>query len=137
MMGTRLLLRLLVIMALAGITGGILELVGPDVVAQEKKKEKDPQEGKKGTVIGTLTNKGENFIEVQAAGEEKARKYFPQWVGGAPAKGGGFDKNTIKAIREVTVGSRVEIEWLFQERLRVTNLKVLKTATKEKDSESK
>src|SRR5690349_17899606 len=113
----QLLQRVLVCSFLAGVTGAILELAGQEavVLGQEKKKEKDPQEGKKGTVIGTLTNKGENFIEVKAPGEEKARKYVPQWIGGAPAKGGGLDKNTLKAIREVTVGSRIEVEWIFNE----------------------
>jgi len=98
------------------------------VFAQEKdkKKEKDPLEGKKGTAIGTLTDKGANFIELKADGEEKGRKYVPQWVGGAPAQGGGPDKKMLKVIGELKVGSRLEVEWLFEERLRVLGVKVLK-----------
>ena len=41
--------------------------------AQDKKKEKDPNEGKMGKSVGTLTEKSEKFIEVKADGEEKAR----------------------------------------------------------------
>jgi hypothetical protein len=94
--------------------------------AQDKKKEKDPQEGKKGKVIGLLTDKGPNFIEVKADGEEKGRKYVPHWVGGAPDKGGGPDKKMLKVISELKVGSRLEVEWEFEERLRVLTVKVLK-----------
>ncbi len=93
-----------------------------------KKKEKDPMEGKKGTVIGVVTAKPENAIEIKAAGEEKARKYVPQWKGGLPSAGGGLDKEILKAIREIKVGSRVEVEWLFEERLRVMSIKLLKAA---------
>lgn len=94
--------------------------------AQDKKKEKDPLEGKKGKVIGLLTDKGPNFIEVKADGEEKGRKYVPHWVGGAPDKGGGPDKKVLKVISELKVGSRLEVEWEFEERLRILTVKVLK-----------
>src|SRR6266481_4671502 len=77
--------------------------------AQEKKKEKDPHEGKKGTVIGTLVAKEKNWIEVKADGEEKGRKYIPQWIGGAPANGGGPDKDMLKVIHDLKVGSRIEV----------------------------
>jgi hypothetical protein len=97
-----------------------------DAGGQDKKKEKDPQEGKKGKVIGTLTDKGTNYIEVKADGEEKGRKYVPHWVGGLPAQGGGPDKKVLKVISELKVGSRVEIDWEFEERLRVLTVKVLK-----------
>ena len=110
----------------------------PTVFGQEKKvtkkKDKDPMEGKKGTVIGTVVAKTENAIEVKAAGEEKARKYVPQWRGGLPAAGGGLDKEILKAIREIKIGSRVEVEWLFEERLRVMSIKVLKAAAKTEES---
>jgi hypothetical protein len=106
--------------------GLALTFTGDGALAQDKKKEKDPQEGKKGKVIGTLTDKGANFIEVKANGEEKGRKYVPHWVGGAPADGGGPDKNVLKVISELKVGSRVEVEWEFEERLRILTVKVLK-----------
>jgi hypothetical protein len=103
-----------------------------DVSGQDKKKEKDPMEGKKGKVIGLLTEKGPNFIEVKADGEEKGRRYVPHWVGGLPAQGGGPDKKMLKIISELKVGSRIEVDWEFEERLRVVAVKVLK-APVEKD----
>lgn len=95
-------------------------------LAQDKKKAKNPEEGKKGTLVGLLVNKGENFIEVKGDGEEKARKFVPEWKGGAPAQGGGLDKATLKTFRALKVGSRVEVNWLFEERLRALGVKVLK-----------
>jgi hypothetical protein len=91
--------------------------------AQEQKK--DPNEGKKGKAIGTLTEKSDNFIEVKADGEEKARRYVPHWIGGAPAQGGGFDKKVLKVFKELKIGSRVEVQWEFEERFRALSVKVL------------
>jgi hypothetical protein len=92
--------------------------------AQEKKA-KNPEEGKKGTAIGVLVKKTEKSIEVRADGEEKARLYVPQWKGGMPAAGGGPDKEMLKIFRELKVGSRVEVKWVFEERLRALEVKVL------------
>ena len=127
-------LRVIAGIIVLGLAWGIVELAGSEacVSAQDKKKEKDAKEGKKGTVIGTLTAKDKNFIEVKADGEENPRKYIPQWVGGAPANGGGPDKKMVKTISELKVGSRIEVEWLFHEHLRVMDVKVLKAAP-EKD----
>jgi hypothetical protein len=86
----------------------------------------DKEEKRKGTVVGLLTAKGDNFIEVKADGEEKARKYVPHWVGGAPAQGGGPEKIMVKQIAQLKVGSRLRIEWEFDERPRVVRVEVLK-----------
>lgn len=115
---------LLLVSAALGLVA--LAQVGNPALAQDKKKEKDPLEGKKGKVIGTLTDKGPNFIEVRADGEEKGRKYVPHWVGGAPAQGGGPDKKMLKVFSELKVGSRIEVEWVFEERLRAVGVQVLK-----------
>jgi hypothetical protein len=111
-----------------------LPRIAPSVNAQEKKdkKERSPLEGKKGTAIGILTEKGPNFIELKADGEEKGRRYVPQWVGGNPNMGGGPDKKVLNVIGDLKVGSRLEVEWVFEERLRVLNVKVLKKATEKK-----
>ena len=87
--------------------------------------EKNSSEGKKGKTIGTLTEKSEKFIEVKADGEEKARRYVPRWVGGAPDQGGGLDKKVVKSFIALQVGSRVEVEWVYEERFRALSVKVL------------
>lgn len=97
------------------------------LTAQDKaqKKAKNPEEGRKGTVTGLVTSKGDNWIEVKADGEEKGRKYFPHWVGGNPAQGGGPDKKMIAEIKKTPLKSRVSLEWLFEERPRVEKIEIL------------
>lgn len=137
---TPMLKRLCAAAIVLGLSWTLIDLGTRTVDAQEKdkkdkkEKEKNPLEGKKGTTIGTLVEKGPSFIEVKADGEEKGRRYVPQWKGGAPAQGGGFDKDTVKMISELKIGSRLEVEWLFEERFRVLKVKVLKLpTTKDKD----
>ena len=45
---------------------------------------------------------------------------------------GGPDKKILKIISELKVGSRLEVEWLYEERFRVMGIKLLKTAEKNK-----
>jgi ferric-dicitrate binding protein FerR (iron transport regulator) len=82
-------------------------------------------EARGGKVIGVVTSRGEAFIEVRADGEEKPRRYMPNWVGGA---GGGFDKGMLAAIGRTPVGNRVRLDWKFEERPRVTKLEVIAPA---------
>src|SRR5919204_5161945 len=78
-------------------------------------KEKKPTAKKSGTVVGTLTAKGPNWIEVRADGEEKARRYVPHWRGGLPKDGGGPDKKMAASIKETPLKARVRLEWSFEE----------------------
>jgi hypothetical protein len=104
-----------------------------DDKTEEKKDKKKEEKKKKGTVVGVLSAKGDNWIEVKADGEEKGRRYVPHWRGGAPDKGGGLDKEMIASFKKLKVGSRVRIEWVFEERPRVEKIEVLK----EKDRKDK
>ena len=85
---------------------------------------------KKGTVTGVVTAKGDNWIEVKADGEERARRYVAHWRGGNPKDGGGPDKETVAKIKEVPLKARVRLEWSFQERPRVEKIEVLKKEEK-------
>jgi hypothetical protein len=79
-------------------------------------------EKKSGTVIGAVTNRGNNFIEVKADGEEKARQYFPH----LPPKGEKTEPATLELMKKIEVGTRVKLDWLFEERFRVLKIEVLK-----------
>src|SRR5688572_1650482 len=94
---------------------------GSAAAAREKK-----DEPRKGTVTGVVTGKGDNWIEVKADGEEKARRYVPHWKGGLPKDGGGPDKEMVAKIKDTAVNSRVKIDWEFEERARVTKIEVLR-----------
>jgi hypothetical protein len=107
----------------------LLLVVGLHSFAQEKDKQ-EGKKGKSGMVVGILTAKDKNSIDVKADGEEKARKYVPHWRGGAPAEGGGLDKDMLKTFAKLKVGSRVQVKWEFEERLRAVEVKVLKEADK-------
>ncbi len=81
-----------------------------------------------GTVFGTVSNKGEGWIEV---GERNKRnsleRYIPFWaaatVGGAEnTMGGGYDRAVLEAMRNVKVGDSVRLEWVWSERKRVVKL---------------
>lgn len=100
--------------------------------AEQEPKKGEKAEVRKGTVTGIVTARDEKSIDVQADGEEKARKYVPHWKGGLPKDGGGLDKDMLAQLKTVTVKSRVRIEWVFEERFRVVKLEVLKKAEEKK-----
>ncbi len=133
MLHGRTFVRLLAAALLAAALGGLVQ--DASLAAGDKKEGKDDKKKRGGTVIGTLTDidKKFNFIEVKADGEEKGRRYFPRWVGGAPDKGGGFDKKMVKTFRELKVGSRLRLEWEFEERPRALKIEVLARPDDKKD----
>jgi hypothetical protein len=114
------------------LAAGVLVSAGADEKKEPEKKEpeKKQPEKKSGTVVGLLTDKGEKWIEVKGDGEEKARRYTPNWVG---QNLGGLDPKMVAVIRELKVGSRVRVEWEFDERARVVKVEVLKPAADKKD----
>lgn len=113
----------------------VLGLIVACVAGTNLQGDEKPQEPNKksGAVVGVLTAKGEAWVEVKADGEQKARRYVANWVGGAPNDGGGPDKETVKTITALKVGSRVRLEWKFDERPRIVKVDVLKTAADKED----
>jgi hypothetical protein len=107
---------------LAGII--LVGVTGTNLQGDEPKSE--PK--KSGAVVGVVVAKGVEWVEVKADGEQKARRYVANWVGGAPQEGGGPDKEMVKVLKKLTVGSRVRLEWKFDERPRVVKVEVLKAA---------
>jgi hypothetical protein len=89
---------------------------------------RESEKSRKGMVTGVVTAKGENWIEVKGDGEERARRYVPHWLGGAPATGGGPDKEMVARIKEIPIHSRVKLDWVFEERPRVVKIELLGTS---------
>jgi hypothetical protein len=76
---------------------------------EEDKKEKEPESG---TVVGTVTKRGENWVEVKPDGEKASRRYMPNWKADEDQKDSGtFDKEMLAKIIKVSVNSRVKIAW--------------------------
>jgi hypothetical protein len=102
---------------------GLLAMIAicDSVEGQDKKK-------RTGTVVGELKsrmdakNKINLIVEIQAAGEEKARQYRvaydPKVKGPMP--------EVLKAVKAAEIGSRVEIDWVEGEGYNITAFKVLK-----------
>lgn len=78
-----------------------------------------------GKVEGILAAKSVAWVEVRPD-DSYARRYLAPWLGGSPARGGGFDADTLKLFKEIAVGNRVKLEWFWDGHLRVKNLKVLR-----------
>jgi hypothetical protein len=70
---------------------------------------------RRGMVVGMATAKGGYWIEIKADGEERARRYFC-----------GSNPEALKAVAMTEVGSRVRLEWRFEEVFRVVKIDVLK-----------
>lgn len=91
------------------------------------------QEKTSGESEGLLITKsltGE-FIEFIADGTEKPVKYIPEWVGGNPKDGGGFNKETIEMIKKSIAPNRILLKWKFEEHLRVLDIKIIVPEKKE------
>mgnify|MGYP005844506081 CR=1 FL=1 len=112
----------------AGAWGEVRIGAGEERPLPPKKEVGEKAEKRAGVIVGTLTAKGPNWIEVKADGEEKARRYVPHWRGGLPKDGGGPDKAMVRVINGLTVGSQLRVGWEFEERPRVVKVEVLEKA---------
>ena len=75
-----------------------------------------------GTVTGkVIAKQDDNWIEIQPQ-KGPMRRYAPQWLGGDPKQGGGLDKEARKLIRQTKLGSKVRVEWIYDERIRIVKL---------------
>ena len=86
-------------------------------------------DGENRLVVAPVTRRGRPSLKDL----EPRRVFMPRWIGGNPDQGGGFDKTMAERIREVKPGDRVEVKWIFDERFRVIELKVLWRAPMKED----
>ena len=117
---------------LAGV-GIAIVLIGTSAwTAQEKQAgEKEKKDAKLKSVVGSVTDRGKDFIEVKADGEEKPRRYAPHF----PGMPGGTDKATLEIMAKVPIGARVKLQWLYDERPRVMKIELVKTKEKDKNED--
>ena len=83
----------------------------------------------RGTLNGILTAKGPAWIEVKND-EGYQHRYLARWIGGSPARGGGYDPSILRKMDAIAVGNRVELTWHWNGHLRVDHLKLLRPSRK-------
>ena len=86
-----------------------------------------------GTVTGKVVAKGETWFDLKPEGKGPTERYVPEWHGGAPAEGGGLDKEMVSAIGKLKVGDTAKVAWRYDERKRVVGVEWIRSASEEKD----
>jgi hypothetical protein len=76
----------------------------------------------RGSVVGTVVNKGKAWVEVRSD-SGKTTRYIPRWVGGMPAQGGGPEARIADAIARLNVGDRVAVQWLVNDHVRIQEIR--------------
>lgn len=81
---------------------------------------------KSGKLRGILAAKSLTWIEVKVDGESHLRRFIPTWRGGLPKDGGHLDDYVLNKIAALRTGNRVELHWVFDDQLRLLNIRTLK-----------
>lgn len=79
----------------------------------------------KGKLDGILVAKGNAWIDVKDD-EGYPYRYLPRWIGGPPARGGGYDPQMLSLLKNIPIGNRVQLTWHWDGHLRVDHLKLLR-----------
>jgi hypothetical protein len=79
---------------------------------QDTNGQNQQSDGRSGTLLGTVTAKGEGWIAIRPDGERESYKFFARWVGGTPQQGGGLDRQILQAIAQAPVGVHVQAQWV-------------------------
>jgi hypothetical protein len=93
----------------------LLLVVLPVLAQPDAGKDAPPTQG---TVVGIVVARGEAWVSVKAEADKEPIRYIPFWRGGAPADGGGPDKDTLAALKKVYLSNLVEVSWQLQENQR-------------------
>ena len=86
-----------------------------------------------GAMLGVIVGKGDEWIEVKPPKAGYTERYIPRWVGGMPQDGGGFDKDMIRTFGGITVGDKVKLQWMYDERKRVVRIEKFNAPAPEAD----
>ena len=92
---------------------------------------------KKGTFTGIVTKSEQSHRLVVTNAKGEVRHFFPHWIGGMPADGGGFDKGMMEQFGKLGAGDKVEVKWVADERFRAVTVKVLAKAEAKAEVEKK
>jgi hypothetical protein len=107
----------------------LLLAVGTPIIAPIQAVKAEGNQNLSNVITGTLTNKGENFIEVQVDGYNEPTRFRVSWIGGMPNAGGGPDKKVMAQISKLAVPSRVRVKWASLEGPRVLAVEMIDRPT--------
>ncbi len=83
----------------------------------------DFKEGDEGTFAGTVLENDSGSVTIRTDEDTPRKlKFSPKWVGGSSDQGGGLDQAMQKTMDKLKPGQKVQIKWVFQERLRAATI---------------
>lgn len=78
---------------------------------------------RKGVTVGTILDKGDNWVEMSSSRFGIPFRYYARWVGGLPERGGGYDETTLSSIEELQPDDKVKLTWIFDVRPRIVSFR--------------
>jgi len=92
----------------------------PAAVEPKKEGHDAMKEGTKGVSVGTIVSLEKGKLVLRT--KEGDLLFMPNWKGGMPKDGGGFDKAMLEKLEGFKAGDMVDIEWTWQERRRIDSI---------------
>jgi hypothetical protein len=78
---------------------------------------------RKGVTVGTILDKGDNWVEMSSSRFGIPFRYYARWVGGLPERGGGYDETTLSSLEELQPDDKVKLTWIFDVRPRIVSFR--------------
>ena len=78
-----------------------------------------------GQMTGVVTDKSDKTDAIEVRDEQgKTERFCPHWrIGGDYKPPGGFDREMLKAIVDLSIGDRVEVHWTKDDHIRVSTMR--------------
>jgi hypothetical protein len=119
-------------------SGKPLSADGTKDAGGETVKVADFKDGDEGTFAGTVLENSSASVTIRTDEDSPRKlKFAPQWIGGSPAEGGGLDQAMQKIMEKLKPGQKVQVKWLYQERLHAVSITPSGGASEKPASESK
>lgn len=80
--------------------------------------------GSKGVSVGVIASLEKGRLILATA--DGNLLFMPNWTGGMPKDGGGFDKETLARLEHFKAGDKVSIAWTWSERRRIDTIDAAK-----------
>jgi hypothetical protein len=75
--------------------------------------------------VGTILDKGDNWVEMSSSRFGIPFRYYARWVGGLPERGGGYDETAISSLEELQLDDNIQLTWTFDVRPRIVSFRAV------------